>query len=343
MLPRQSRGARSQRACVEMLECRCLLSVSAPSPAPTPLSFQWTGAANSPVPRLEASAVAVGNKLYVFGGYGMDNPHWLASKETDAFNPTTNQWTRVADMPEGLTHMGAATDGRYIYAAGGYVSNYTTGWQTFATRDVWRYDTLSNKWSAFVPLPAARAAGAMVILNNQLHYLDGADANRNGTTEHWVLNLKAADPKWISSTPLPFSRNHMAAAVLNGKIYVIGGQAGPEDNAPPSSDVLVWDPLHPAAWQAVASLPQPRSHIVAVAVNGRIVVLAGETTGVQVLSSIVAYNPTTNSWSRLSQSLPGARIDPAGDVVDGRLVITTGYLDRLRSGTWVSPVPLVSI
>jgi N-acetylneuraminic acid mutarotase len=334
---------RPSRATIESLEGRCLLSASATSPAPAPLLFHWAAEANSPVVRLEASAVGVGNKLYVFGGYGVDSPNWLATKETDAFDPVANTWTRLADMPEGLTHIGAATDGRYIYAAGGYVSNYVTGWQTFATRDVWRYDTVANKWTAFVPLPAARAAGAMVILNNQLHYVDGADAKRNGTNEHWVLNLKSAAPKWVSSTPLPLSRNHVAAAVLNGKIYVIGGQATSEDNAPPGADVLVWDPLHPLAWQHAASLPQPRSHEVAVAINGQIVVIDGETTGVKVLSSVVAYNPTTNQWKTLPDSLPAPRIDPAGDIVNGRLIITTGYFNKLRSATWVSLLPPVSV
>lgn len=308
-----------------------------PPPPPTPFHLSWQQMANSPVGRLEASAVTVAGKLYVFGGYGVDNPNWLATKETDVYDPTTNTWTRLADMPEGLTHIGAATDGRYIYAAGGYVSNYKTGWQTFATSDVWRYDTVTNQWTAFVPLPAARSAGALLIIGNELHYVDGNDINRVGTTEHWILNLDDANPQWVDSTPLPFSRNHIAAAVLDGKIYVIGGQAGNDDGAP-SSDFLMWDPANPSSWTVLPSLPQPRSHAVAVAVDGKIVVADGVTSGLTPLSSVVAYDPTTNSWSTVSDPLPAPREDPTGDIVDGRLVVTTGYDQSLRTETWISQV-----
>ena len=345
MATKISGHASRTRACIEPLERRCLLSAS-PAPVPThsasliPASFNWKQVNNSPLARLEASAVAVGNKLYLFGGYGVDNPKWEATTETDAFDPATKTWTRMADMPEGLTHIGAATDGRYIYAAGGYVTNYITGWQTFGTRDVWRYDTVLNQWSAFVPLPAPRASGALLIIGSQLHYVDGVDASQHGTTDHWALNLKSLTPHWVRYAPLPFSRNHIAAAVVNGKIYIAGGQVSADDASAACSDVLMWDPLHPAAWQRMPDLPQPRSHAIAFAVDGQLVVVDGSTTGQRVLSSIIAFNPLTNNWSTLTNSFPAARIGPAGDIVDGMLVITTGYYQRLRAGTWESLLPL---
>ena len=306
-----------------------------PPPSTGAIALHWQQVANSPVPRLEASAVTVGSKLYVFGGYNESSPNWLATKETDAYDPATNTWTRLADMPEGLTHIGTATDGRYIYAAGGYVSNYTTGWQTFATRDVWRYDTWTNQWTPFVPLPAARSAGGLVLLGRQIHYVDGNDINRAGTTDHWVLNLDDPNPQWVASTPLPFSRNHITATVLGGKIYVAGGQAGNND-ADPAADVLAWDPANPRAWQTIASLPQPRSHAVADVIDGKLVLADGAGPGETILNSVIAYDPATNIWSTVNDPLPAARLNPAGAVVDGRLVITTGYWSGLRSETWVS-------
>ncbi len=312
---------------------------SQPPPSSNPLQLNWQQVASSPVGRLEASAVTVGGKLYVFGGYGVDDPNWLATKETDVYDPATNTWARLADTPEGLTHIGAATDGRYIYAAGGYVSNYATGWQTFATQDVWRFDTITNEWTAFVRLPAPRSAGALLIIGRELHYVDGNDINRVGTTEHWVLNLDDPNPQWVASTPLPFSDNHIAAAVLNGKIYVIGGQPGNDDGSP-SSDFLMWDSANPSSWTVLPSLPQPRSHAVAVAVDGKIVVADGVTTGLTLLASVIAYDPTTNTWSSVADPLPAPREDPAGDLLDGRLVIMTGYDQGLRTETWMSQ-PLV--
>lgn len=307
-----------------------------PTPPPAqPLHLTWQQEANSPVVRLEATAVTVGDQLYVFGGYGVSSPNYLATKETDSYNPATNVWTRLADMPEGLTHIGAATDGRYIYAAGGYVSNYSTGQQTFATADTWRYDTVTNQWTAFVPLPAPRSAGAMVIIGSELHYVEGNDINRIGTTDHWVLNLGDASPHWTALTPLPFSRNHIAATVVNGEIYVIGGQAGNDDGSP-SSDVLKWDPANPASWQVLSNLPRPISHLVAVPVNGKILAIDGVTTGLTPLATVYEFDPGTNTWTSLADSLPSPREFPAGDLVDNRIVITTGDDNGIRAETWVS-------
>ena len=311
--------------------------VTQPPPPSTLPQLQWQAAANSPVARLEASAVTVGGKMYVFGGYDQDNPNWLASKETDAFDPASNTWTRLADIPEGLTHIGAATDGRYIYAAGGYVSNYVSGQQTFATSDVWRYDTQTNQWTAFVSLPQPRAAGGLVLLGSQLHYIEGTDQNRAARTDHWALDLTAASPQWIASTPLPFSRNHITANVLNGKIYAIGGQPL-NDDAAPAADLLMWDPTNPSGWQTLANLPQPRSHAVSDVIDGQIVVADGAGPGEVILNSVVAYNPLTNAWSTLLDPVPEARLNPAGALVDGRLVITTGWWSGLRSETWMTQV-----
>jgi len=123
--------------------------------------------------------------------------------------------------------------------------------------------------------------------------------------------------------------------VLNGKIYVIGGQAL-NDDANPAADVLMWDPNNPSAWQVLASLPQPRSHAVSDVIDGQIVVADGAGPGEQILSSVVAYDPLTNTWSTVSDSLPAARLNPAGAIVDGRFVITTGYYSGLRQETWIS-------
>ncbi|MDB5358408.1 MAG: hypothetical protein JWN24_4861 [Phycisphaerales bacterium] len=308
-----------------------------PNPTPTPPPPQsnvldWKTVASSPVALLEAQSAVANGKLYVFGGYNVDSPNFLATTQADSYDPATNTWTRLADMPEPLTHIGVATDGQFIYLAGGYVTSYKTGYQTFGTRDVWRYDIAHNTWSAFVPLPAPRAAGAMVLLGRALHYFDGVDPTRAGHADHWVLNLDDPSPKWVALAPLPASRNHITGTVLDGKIYAIGGQPNTND-ATPSADLFMWDPAHPNAWTALASMPEPRSHAVTAVVNGRIIVVGGATTGDVALSSVIAYDPLTNTWASLTP-VPSPRLAPAGGYVDGRLIVTTGDDQGLRAQTW---------
>ncbi|HXE55644.1 MAG TPA: kelch repeat-containing protein, partial [Tepidisphaeraceae bacterium] len=152
----------------------------------------------------------------------------------------------------------------------------------------------------------------------------------------WSVNLDNPSGGWTTQTALPFSRNHIAGATLGGKIYLIGGQAG-SDDARPASDVLAWDPAQPDHWTAVANLPQPRSHAAAVTLNGRLVVLAGGTTGDTPLSSVISYDPATNTWSPMT-SLPVARLAPTAAIADGRLIFVGGYFGNIRAETFVAEV-----
>src|SRR5687768_16300694 len=107
---------------IESLESRVLmhaghaehLPVIAPSlsPSPAPLyaaaaqsSITWTTRAAAPIIRAEALRAVVKTRLYVFGGFsGYLGP----VKRSDVYDPATNTWTRIADMPTRLTHAGVA-------------------------------------------------------------------------------------------------------------------------------------------------------------------------------------------------------------------------------------------
>jgi N-acetylneuraminic acid mutarotase len=285
----------------------------------------------------ESESVSVGGKLYVFGGYNVSSPDFQATTATQAYDPSTNTWARLASMPVAETQMGVASDGKYIYVAGGYTYNPATTWQKFGTTNDFRYDIATNTWSSFVPLPAARGAGAMVILNNQLHYFDGVDTSRVSQNEHWVLDLGNANPQWTTAASVPLARNHITAAVLNGKIYAIGGQTTSDDSTT-DSQVFVWNPANPSTWTSVASLPFSFSHAVAAVVDGEIVIAGGEKANDVPIASVLAYDPSTNTW-KTEASLPGARLSPAGGVVGNQLVITTGFANGgFTSTTWVAQI-----
>ena len=301
-------------------------------PPPGSFNFKWSSAASAPIGRTEGGYVTVNGKLYVFGGY---YKNWVATKEVDAYNPVTNKWATLAPEPQALSHPAAATDGRYVYLAGGYPSDQATGKQTFATVNVWRYDTQTNTWSAYVPLPAPRAAGALVVLGRQLHYLSGTDSSINGQKNHWVLNLDDAQPKWVASTPLPLAENHTSATVLNGKIYVVGGQHTSDDDNP-SADLLMWDPAHPGTWTSLKPIPNTLSHLALAQANGKLIAIGGLTTGHVQQSAVWVYDPAADAWSKAA-SIPMPLISPNAGVVGDELIVTNGlYLSVFRTNTYVT-------
>lgn len=274
-------------------------------------------------------------RLYVFGGYDVTSPDYQPTNVSELFDPSTNSWSSIASMPVAETHMGVATDGTYIYIAGGYTFDPQTTYQTFSTTNVFRYDIAANAWTSYTPLPAARGAGALVYLDGQLHFVDGVDINRNGQTEHWVLNPSASNPQWANATSLPQSANHTAAVVLNGDIIVVGGQSTSDDSST-ITNVWEWDPNNPGQWTALASMPIARSHAVVDLIDNEIIVAGGTTTNDVPLDSVIVYNPNTNIWSTQT-SLPDARLAAVGGVIGNEIIIATGFgTGNLQAQTWAA-------
>ena len=99
---------------------------AAPAGLPTMTSLTWTQpGANAPIARYEAQGLAVDGKLYVFGGFY--NQKTQATVQSDRYDIKTDTWTPISPLPEKVTHAGQATDGRFIYLAGGFVGDHPGG------------------------------------------------------------------------------------------------------------------------------------------------------------------------------------------------------------------------
>ncbi len=292
-------------------------------------TLRWSTVSSSGADRAEGQGGVVGGKLYVLGGVNYSGPY----ARSDVYDPSSNSWKRIKDLPRKLTHAGTAVEGRNIYLAGGYIGTASSGWaQSFATREVWRYNVDSDSYSTMPQLPSARGGGALVALGRELHFIAGADSSRVDRGEHWILDLDNTGAGWKSSASLPNGRSHLGAVILNGKIYVVGGQRKYDDDAIGQTDTHVWDPANPGTWTKVASLPRPLSHHNASTVvrNGRILVLGGETAPHTSTSKVSSYDPSTNRWTDIT-SLPSSRTSGVAGVINGTVYLATGSVETT---TW---------
>ena len=71
-------------------------------------------------PRAAAAAAVVGDKIVVTGGQADGK----LVPQTEVFDG--DGWKDVADIPTRREHLGAASDGRYLYAVGGRELSATT-------------------------------------------------------------------------------------------------------------------------------------------------------------------------------------------------------------------------
>jgi hypothetical protein len=81
-----------------------------------PATNAWTSAPHLPDPRSAVAGVLYHDRILVIGGE-CDNGHPFT--QTDAYDPKTMQWSRLAGMPSGRQGISAATDGQVVYLPGG--------------------------------------------------------------------------------------------------------------------------------------------------------------------------------------------------------------------------------
>jgi len=295
----------------------------------------WNDAATAPLPRFEAMGESFDDKLYVFAGFKTDDITTTA--RSHVYNLTSNTWTEIAPVPVPLTHAGSASDGRYIYLAGGFVGDWK-GTSTPVSRKVYRYDTETNTWANILQLPQARGAGALVRVGRVLHFFGGLDSRYRDRGEHWMLDLRRPNI-WRVGAPMPNPRNHLGSALMGTKIYAIGGQHRLDEVHGNEADVDAFDVVD-GTWSQVAALPQPRSHThnSTIVIGGkRLVTVGGSGNDHQTLTDLLEYDPIGNKWFAIG-NMPGARSAAVAKIVANHIVITGGTTADIspKTDTWVS-------
>jgi N-acetylneuraminic acid mutarotase len=302
-------------------------------------SLQWTRLEDRPLGTSEGHGAVAGGKLYTFGGFDWSAPSCCTPwRYAFVYDLASDTWSRLADMPEGVTHAGVATDGSDIYWAGGFVEDPSRTFQVFGTVHAWRYRVAANTYEALPDLPDRRGAGTLTYLDGKLHFIGGLSFGQaSDTNQHWVLDLAAGATAWTSAAPLPTPRNHLGSAVLGGKIYVIGGQHGHDEGLVTVPDVEIYDP-RTDTWTRGTNMPRARSHITGgtFPFRERIVVVAGEIANGRSITDVSAYDPITNAWSELTP-LPAQRFSGVGGPIGEGFVYTTG--DYQQTTFFAVPTP----
>ncbi|MEM9922572.1 MAG: kelch repeat-containing protein [Cyanobacteria bacterium P01_D01_bin.50] len=312
----------------------------------------WKTGAKLPLARLESSGTVANGKLYVFGGFVVG---LLATSRVDVYDPQSDSWRQLADMPEPVTHVNAVVEGKNIWFAGGFVGDHPAP----VTRQVWKYDTVADSWSGGIPLPLERGGGAMQLVGRSLHYFGGFASDRDTTCgDHWVLSLDGGT-EWIPRAPLPDAKGHLASILLGDKIYAIGGQYRHDTKPKDVASVHVYDPTQDR-WSELASLPEPRSHFEpgTFVFNDQIIIIGGRNNRKKrennpnfwnhkedryiddlphrvwrkvnhhwnydyISCAIAVYDPLNDTWTELS-TLPAHLLAPVANAIKNQLIVTGG-------------------
>nr|XP_043617748.1 kelch repeat-containing protein At3g27220-like [Erigeron canadensis] len=266
---------------------RLLSGTFADLPAP---EIEWEEMEPAPVPRLDGASIQINELFYVFSGYRtLDHVH----SHVDVYNFTSKKWGESFATPKQManSHLGMATDGRYIYVVSGQQGPQC---RTPPVAETFVLDTQTRNWEPFPPLPEPRYAPATQVWRGRLHVMGGGKENRHTpSTDHWsiaVKNGKALEKTWRKEVPIPRGGPHRACIAVGDQLYVIGGQEG--DFMPkPGSPIFKCSRRHEVVygdvymldvkmkWHTLPSMPKPDSHIEAswVICNNSIVIAGGTT------------------------------------------------------------------
>jgi N-acetylneuraminic acid mutarotase len=283
-----------------------------------PGNGKWTEL--RPVPgvagRLAASAVALHDQVFIFGGYVVDAQGGETTvSDLNVLVPVENRYYRGKDIPVPVDDavVGLYRD-RYIFLIGGWSTT-----KNDAVSNVQVYDTDKDVWMQATPIPGTPVFGhAGAIIGDTIVYVDGSYKNPSGPSPKYVASSECwmgKIPKkgditkiaWTKLPPHPGNARYRIAAGAGplerkaGRIYFSGGTDNPYNyngigyNGQPAepSPVTFAFNLHSSAWETVnENTPEPTMDHRALLVTHRgLVLVGGMEKGQQVTAKVTVVKP----------------------------------------------------
>ncbi len=175
-------------------------------------------------------------------------------------------------------------------------------------------------WTRGAALPNPRGAAAYAVLDGSIYQAGGFIQGWQPTTTFDRYDM--AEDQWVTLAPLPKALHRAGLTALGGKLYLTGGFDGPFFSEPRSTEAWVYDPPTDT-WSPIAALPSPRAAHAAVALDDRLLLLAGDGPNARQLWE---YDPLTNSWDTDKRTLlpEPARDNPGVALYDGQVFLFGG-------------------
>ncbi|MCR9143970.1 MAG: DUF6519 domain-containing protein [bacterium] len=219
------------------------------------LRQDWWNARPLPEEYGASPVVVLDGKVHFLGSY-RESSAFITTHTV--FDPATESYSTLADVPEALQYaFAAAIDGK-IYMVGGSDSAATPNTDTHI------YDPATNTWSTGAPLPDGDVITVGGVINGKIYLV--------GATDRLLHEYDPVGDAWAALSQSPREHTNGMAAVINNQLYLMGGVASGS-----SVHVLETDVYDPDTddWTLAAPIPDGRYGAGAVAHAGEIYLLGG--------------------------------------------------------------------
>jgi hypothetical protein len=236
-----------------------------------------------PSPYTMPSVAAVGDRLFVLGGF--------RSQATIEY--VQGHWVARAPMPLAGGRGAAAVGvwGTKIVIAGGILPGQSNNMLNTGVRqvDVVAYDTASDTWQALAPMSVARGYSMGAVVGDQF-WVFGGSTNDERTGAVQMLDL--AKNTWVDEPPLDRTLSSAAVGVVADRIYLIGGVASSVGAVTPDTLLYARDT---GRLTTFAPMPTPRFASAGAVVGGSIYVAGGTVvaspTDVHATATLEVFTP----------------------------------------------------
>jgi N-acetylneuraminic acid mutarotase len=181
-----------------------------------PASGRWESLPALPDARSSHDAIAIGDALYVVGGWKIDGAPTDGTYATTMLRFRNGAWESI-EAPFQRRALGLAATSRHLVAVGGLAGRAVS-----QAVDV--YDTTTNEWSSGPALPGENTGfGVSVVAVGDAILASGSD----GVLHRW----RVGEPAWTAIGRFAFPRFfHRLAALPDGTIASVGGIGGMHTN-----------------------------------------------------------------------------------------------------------------
>ncbi len=282
-----------------------------------------------------AGMVVVDGLIYLAGGFipagdGTQDLGYRTSRWAHRYDPKTDEWTPLPDMPARREYTRAIAGDKEVYVLGGFAQ----GKPGQPSADVFRLDVSQTplQWQTISPLTVPRTHTAVGKVGHQLIVAGGNkyDITQKGYSPQTiqsvtdVLDLTKPELGWKQRAPIPGSpRGWCASAVVNDKFYMLGGVTWTAKARERLQQALRYDPARDE-WQRLADPPLPISGWECEAFQNRYLIIIGGAARHWSDMAFV-YDTQTDHWSRMANALPpGGLFNDPGVCIIGDTIYVAG-------------------
>jgi N-acetylneuraminic acid mutarotase len=292
----------------------------------------WSTKADLLPARFSFGAATVNGIVYAMGGGNPSQP-----QSVQAYNPATNSWSTVSQMPTPLSGAAVAALNNKIYVVGGGVSGGVP------TTLVQVYDPAANTWTTLAPMLTARAHLAVVAAGGRIYAIGGDTASNNvgvmatvesydPLTNQWTARASMISPRsfhtagalngdtmivvaggsnngtstelydvatniWTAGPAMLTSTGGIAGAVVNNAFFVFGGSGSGGAGLTLAHMFRPAGNGQPAGWAAMASMPTGRNELAAAAVGDVVYAIGGQSNNVSLATVEAFHTPPPFDFS----------------------------------------------